>query len=80
MGDRGRDLVVDAALGAALTGRAVCLGAQGIRRERKRGPLRVCALPGAPPDRSPSDKPKVPVGVRGVAAAAVSFCFWNEKR
>ena len=50
VGDRGKASVADAAAGAALTGRAVCLGAPGIRRARKSGPLRVCALPGPSSD------------------------------
>ena len=60
VGDRGRDLVADAAAGAALTGRARCVGPMATARARKSGPLRVCALPRAPPDRSPSDRPNVP--------------------
>ena len=32
----------------ALTGRALSLGAVGVGRARKSGPLRVCALPRAP--------------------------------
>ena len=61
MGGRRRDLVADAAAGAALTGRALCLGAVGIGRARKSGPLRVCALPGPSSDLSPSDRPNIPV-------------------
>ena len=45
-----RGPVAGAAVGAALTGRAVCLGAVGIGRARKSGPLRVCALPGPSSD------------------------------
>ena len=48
VGDRRKPLVADAAAGAALTGRAVCVGALGIRRARKNGCRRACALPGAP--------------------------------
>ena len=49
VGDRGRDLVAGAAVGAALTGRARCLGAPGVVRARKNAPLRACALPGPSP-------------------------------
>ena len=61
VGDRGRDLVAGAAVGAALTGRARCLGAPGVVRARKSRAQRQHREGAAPSPPSPSDKPKVPV-------------------
>jgi len=50
VGDRGRDLVADAAARAALTGRARCLGALGVGRARKNRAQGQQRRRGAPPN------------------------------